>query len=112
MAIPQGQPLQRVCPHCSTISVTPERKCPWCRRSYSRGSILPWVAALALLQTALTVGAVAFLLTAFGNALRSELDDQVRVVQRDFEKQIDGLDERVQRELRRELDARLPQVAP
>ena len=106
MATPQA--IQRVCPHCSTIAVTAERKCPWCRRSYGRGSILPWVAALALLQTALTIGAVAFLLMTFGNALEGELDDQVGVVQRDFEREIDGLDTRVRRELRRELDARLP----
>ena len=109
MATSHGQALQRVCPHCSTIAVTPERRCPWCRRSYTR-RILPWIAALALLQTALTIGAVAFLLTTFGDALESELDDQVQVVQRDFEQEIDGLDERVRRELRRELDARLPPV--
>ncbi|MDQ3630972.1 MAG: hypothetical protein M3417_06840 [Actinomycetota bacterium] len=111
MATPPGQALQRVCPHCSTISVTAEGRCPWCRRSYAR-RILPWIAALALLQTALTVGAVAFLLTTFGDALESELDDQVEVVQRDFEQEIDGLDGRVRRELRRELDARLPPAVP
>ena len=111
MATPPGQALQRVCPHCSTISVTADRFCPWCRRSYAR-RILPWIAALALLQTALTVAAVAFLLMSFGDALEAELDDQVNVVQRDFEREIDGLDQRVRRELRRELDARLPRIAP
>ncbi len=111
MATPEGQALQRVCPHCSTIAVTPERRCPWCRRSYSRG-MLPWIAALALLQAGLTIGAVAYLLTTFGDALEIELDDQVQVVQRDFEKEIDGLDERVRRELRLELDARLPRTLP
>ncbi len=112
MATSHGQALQRVCPHCSTIAVTPERSCPHCRRSYFRGSVLPWVAALALLQTALTIGAVAYLLSTFGDALEIELDDQVQVVQRDFEQEIDGLDRRVRRELRRELDARLPQTVP
>lgn len=58
----------------------------------------------------LTIGAVAYLLTTFGDALEIELDDQVQVVQRDFEKEIDGLDARVRRELRRELDARLPRA--
>lgn len=111
MATPQGQALQRVCPHCSTISVTGDRHCPWCRSSYTR-RVLPWVAALALLQTALTIGGVALLLTTFGDALETELDDQVQVVQRDFEREIDGLDERVRRELRRELDARLPPLVP
>lgn len=108
MATPQA--LQRVCPHCATIAVTPERTCPHCRRSYRRGSVLPWVAALALLQTALTIGAVAYLLTTFGKTLETELDDQVQVVQRDFEREIEGLDRRVRRDLRRELDARLPQA--
>ncbi len=106
MATPQ--PPQRVCPHCATVAATPAPRCPHCRRSYARRSILPWVAVLAGLQTALTVAAVAFLLTAFGDALEGELDDQVEVVQRDFEREIDGLDARVRRELRRELDARLP----
>lgn len=111
MATPPVHALQRVCPHCSAIAVTSEGRCPWCRRSYSR-RILPWIAALALLQTALTIGAVAYLLTTFGDALEIELDDQVQVVQRDFEKEIDGLDARVRRELRRELDARLPRALP
>jgi len=74
--------------------------------------MLPWIAALALLQAGLTIGAVAYLLTTFGDALEIELDDQVQVVQRDFEKEIDGLDARVRRELRRELDARLPRTLP
>ena len=112
MATPQGQALQRVCPHCSTIAVTPEQRCPRCRRSYTRRSILPWVGLLALLQTALTIGAVAVLLAAFGDALETELDDQVSVVQRDFERGIDGLATDVRRELRDELDARLPPVSP
>lgn len=103
-----SQALQRVCPHCATIAVTPGRTCPHCGRSYARRSILPWVAALALLQTALTIGAVAYLLTTFGQTLETELDDQVQVVQRDFETQVDGLDRRI----RRELDARLPRTTP
>ena len=107
MATPSGQALQRVCPHCSTIAVTQDRRCPWCRRSYTR-RILPWIAALALLQTALTIGAVALLLTTFGDSLETELDDQVEVVQRDFEQELEGLEDRVRRELRTELDARLP----
>jgi hypothetical protein len=105
---PDGQARQRVCPHCSTIAVTPEGRCPWCRRLYRRAGVPPWVAALALLQTLLTIGAVALLLAQVGDALETELDDQVGVVQRDFERELDGLETRVRRELRRELDARLP----
>ncbi len=113
MATPPAPALQRVCPHCATISVTAERNCPWCRRPYSRRLLL-YVALFALVQTAVTIGAVALLLTVFGDTLETELDEQVEVVQRDFEKEIDGLDTRVRRELRRELDQRLPKqpVAP
>lgn len=113
MATPPAQALQRVCPHCATIAVTAARQCPWCRRSYTR-RLLPYLALFALLQTVITVGAVALLLSAFGNSLQSELDKQVRVVQDDFGTQLDGLDGKVRRELRRELDQRLPAqpVAP
>lgn len=46
MATPPAQALQRVCPHCSTIAATNERRCPWCRRSYTR-SIAPYLALFA-----------------------------------------------------------------
>ncbi len=110
MATPPAQPLQRVCPHCATISVTAERSCPWCRRSYRR-RLLPCLAFFAILQTAITIGAVALLLTTFGNTLDTELDRQVTTVQRDIEEQFDGLDTRVRRELREEFDRRLPAPA-
>ncbi len=104
---PEGQALQRVCPHCSTIAVTAEGRCPWCRRSYRR-RLVPWVALLALLQVALTVGGIALVLVVAGRAARDELDDQVDTVQRDVTRQVDGLDGRLRRELERELDRRLP----
>jgi hypothetical protein len=107
MATPPGQALQRVCPHCSTISVTPSGACPWCRRSYRRSGL--WaVAALMVLQTALFVAALAFLLTRVGDAVQSDIDRQVSVVRRDLDRQTHGLDGRLRRELRSELDARLP----
>lgn len=104
MATPAPQALQRVCPHCATISVTQDRKCPWCRRSFKRAAVLPWVLLIALLQSAITIGAVVYLLTTFGDSLETELDDQVEVVQRDIEKQVDGIDTSI----RRKLDRRLP----
>ncbi len=111
MVTPSGQALQRVCPHCSTIAVTASRSCPFCRRSYHR-RLLPWIAALALLQTVVMVVALAVLLTRVGNDLQDELDRQVSTVQRDLDRQVGGLDIRVRRELRRELDARLPASTP
>ena len=108
MATPPGQQRQRVCPHCSSLAVTPAASCPWCGRSYRRRALLPWLALLALVQTALVIGAVAFMLVTFGDTLDAELDDAVTDVQRDFSGELDDLDARVRRELRRELDARLP----
>ena len=107
MATPPVQALQRVCPHCATISVTAERSCPWCRRSYRR-RLLPYLVLFAVVQTVVTIAAVAALLSVFGNTLDAELDKQVTGVQRDFEKQLDGLDSQIRRELRKELDQRLP----
>ena len=69
---------------------------------------MPWIAAIACLQTAVVVVALAVLLARVGDELQRELDRQVSAVQRDFDRQLDGLDTRVRRELRRELDARLP----
>ena len=108
MATSPSQQRQRVCPHCSSLAVTPAASCPWCGRSYTRGRVLPWIALLALVQTAVVIGAVALLLVTFGDTLDRELDVAVTDVQRDFEEELDTLDARVRRELRRELDLRLP----
>lgn len=54
------------------------------------------------------LGGVYYLLTQFGDELDSELDSQVRTVRSDF----DGDVRRMQRAIERELDARLPPVAP
>jgi len=63
---------------------------------------------MLLLTAALVLGGVYYMLTEFGNELESELDSQVRTVQRDF----DGDVRRLQRDIEEELDARLPAVAP
>ena len=59
--------------------------------------------AMLLLFAAGILAGVALMLTAFGDELETELDDQVQVVQRDFEREVNGLE----RELKRELDRRL-----
>lgn len=74
--------------------------------------MLPQIAALMLVQTVLVVAALAFLLARVGDAVQSDLDRQVSTVQRDLGRQVRGLDGRVRRELRSELDARLPRTAP
>lgn len=103
MATPTAATPQRVCPHCSTVAYTGGGRCPYCRRSYRRRT-LPAVAAMLLLTAAVILGGVSYLLMEFGRQLDSELDRQVRAVQRDFSRDVEGLE----RGIRRELDRRLP----
>jgi hypothetical protein len=70
------------------------------------GRILAGVAVLLILFAVVILGGVYYMLTQFGDELDSELDSQVRTVQRDF----DGDVRRLQREIERQLDERLPPV--
>jgi RNA polymerase subunit RPABC4/transcription elongation factor Spt4 len=98
-----GEAVQKVCPRCSTLAYTGDGHCPWCGASYKRRR---WPALLALLvvQTALVLGGVAYMLVAAGDELDSRLDDEVSRVERDLDTSFDD----VQRSVRRELDRRLP----
>jgi hypothetical protein len=64
------------------------------------------VAVLLVLFAVVILGGVYSMLTRFGDELDSELDSQVRTVQRDF----DGDVRRLQRDIERQLDDRLPPV--
>jgi sensor domain CHASE-containing protein len=64
------------------------------------------VAVLLVLFAVVILGGVYYMLTRFGDELDSELDSQVRTVQRDF----DGDVRRLQRDIERQLDDRLPPV--
>lgn len=103
MASTSSATPQRVCPHCSTLAYSAERRCPYCRRSYRRHPLLV-VAAMLLVTAAVVLGGVASMLLAFADELDSQLDRQVRTVQDDFGQDVRGLS----RDLRRELDRRLP----
>ena len=70
------------------------------------GRILAGVAVMLVLFAVVILGGVYYMLTQFGDELDSELDSQVRTVQRDF----DGDVRRLQRSIERELDDRLPPV--
>ena len=105
MHAPSTQPPQRLCPHCSTLARTAEAHCPFCGGRYRRRSPVPAAAAIALLAVALTLGGTALLLTAFGDTLDRELDKQVGVVQRDFDRSVRRLEQRVTDELDRRLPA-------
>jgi RNA polymerase subunit RPABC4/transcription elongation factor Spt4 len=99
-----GESVQKLCPSCSTLSHTSERRCPWCGASYRR-RVWPGLVVLLLVQSALVLGGVAYMLTVFGEEAESELDTQVERVERDLDQSFDD----VRRSVREELDRRLPE---
>ena len=98
-----GEAVQKVCPRCSTLAYTGDGHCPWCGGSYKRRR---WPALLALLvvQTALVLGGVAYMLTLAGDELDTRLDEVVSRVERDLDTSFDD----VRQSVRQELDRRLP----
>jgi hypothetical protein len=102
-----GESVQKLCPSCSTLSFTGDRRCPWCGAGYRRRVWGPLL-ALLLVQTALVLGGVAYMLTVFGDEVDATLDEQVANVQRALDESFDD----VRRSLREELDRRLPEDAP
>jgi hypothetical protein len=102
-----GESVQKVCPSCSTLAYTGDRRCPWCGAGYKRRLWGPLL-ALLLVQTALVLGGVAYMLAVFGDEVDATLDEQVANVQRDLDESFDD----VRRSLREELDRRLPEDAP
>ena len=101
---PAAQPPQRLCPRCSTIARTVEPECPFFATSSTRRRPCDAAAAAVLLAVATTLAGLALMLSTFGDALDEELDDQVQVVERDFDREVRGLERRILREL----DERLP----
>ena len=97
--------MDRVCPHCSTIARTTEARCPHCRRAYRRRSPLPAMIAALALAVGVTLGGVALMLQSFGDSLDRELEEQVDVVQRDFDRDVDRLERRIEEELDERLRA-------
>jgi RNA polymerase subunit RPABC4/transcription elongation factor Spt4 len=98
-----GESVQKVCPRCSTLAYTGDRRCPWCGASYRRRA-WPRLLALALVQSAVVLAGVAYMLTVAGDGL----DRRVDTVQRDLDRSFDD----VQRSVREELDRRLPESTP
>ena len=101
-----GESVQKLCPSCSTLAYTGDSRCPWCGAGYRR-RVWPGLLALLLVQTALVLGGVGYMLTVFGDELDATLDEQVSEVQRD----LDGSFDDVRRSVRQELDRRLPETA-
>jgi hypothetical protein len=101
-----GETVQKLCPSCSRLAHTGDRRCPWCGAGYRRRLWGPLL-ALLLVQTALLLGGVGYMLTVFGDEVDATLDEQVTDVQRDLDESFDD----VRRAVREELDRRLPQEA-
>jgi len=102
-----GESVQKLCPSCSTLAFTGDRRCPWCGSSYRRRIWAPLL-ALMLVHAALVLGGVAYMLTVFGDEVDRTLDEQVSDVQRDLDESFDD----VRDSMREELDRRLPEPAP
>ena len=100
-------PVQRVCPHCARISYETGRRCPYCGRSFRRSILLP-LAALLTVFALVVLGGTLAMLVAFGTEMEDQLDREVTRVERELESNFDG----IQRDVREELDRRLPEPTP
>ena len=97
-------PVQRVCPHCARISYDSGRRCHYCGRAFRR-SVLPVLAALLTVFAVVVLGGMYLMLVAFGTEMEDQLDREVQRVERELESNFDG----IQRDVREELDRRLPE---
>jgi hypothetical protein len=97
-------PVQRVCPYCARISYDSGRRCPYCGRSFRRSLLLP-VATMLTVFALVVLGGVYAMLVAFGTEMEDQLDREVHRVERELDRNFDG----IQRDVREELDRRLPQ---
>ena len=101
------RPVERVCPHCARISFEDGRRCPYCGRSFRRSGLLP-IAAMLTVFAAIVLGGTALMLLAAGREVDDQLDREVRRVERELERNFDG----IQQDVREELDRRLPEPTP
>ena len=100
-------PVQRVCPHCARISYDSGRRCPYCGRSFRRSVVLP-VAALLTVFAVVVLGGMYAMFVIAGREVDEQLDREVQRVERELERNFDG----IQRDVREELDRRLPEPTP
>ena len=98
-----GEAVQKLCPHCSTLSFTGAQHCPGCGRGFTR-RLWPALVLTGLITAALTLGGTTLLLIRTGEELDSTLDDEVTRVERDLDRNF----EEIRQSVREELDARLP----
>ena len=100
-----GEALQRVCPHCSTVAYTTEKRCPWCGGGYTR-RLWPALLVVALVQTVVLLGIAGLAAAPIGDEVDRRLDDKIRAVQSDLDDSFD----QIRDDVREELDRRIPAV--
>jgi hypothetical protein len=100
-------PVQRVCPHCARISYDSGRRCPYCGRAFRRSIVLP-IATLLTVFALVVLGGMYAMFVVAGRELEDTLDREVERVEREMERNFDG----IQDDVREELDRRLPQETP
>ncbi len=101
------RPVERVCPHCARISYEDGRRCPYCGRSFRRSGLLA-IAAMLTVFAAIVLGGMALMFVIAGREFDEQLDREVRRVERELERNFDG----IQSDVREELDRRLPAPTP
>ncbi len=97
-----GEAVQKVCPRCSTLAYTGDRRCPWCGASYKRRA-WPGLFVLLVVQTVLVLAGVAYMFVVAGDEVDRKLDDEVSRVEGNLDDRFD----QVQRAIREELDRRM-----
>ena len=96
-----------MCPRCARISFESGPRCPYCGSSFRRGGLLGFAALLAVFAV-IVLGGTALMLVAAGNEFYRRINEQVDRVHREFQGDFDD----IQREVRNELDRRLPTPTP
>jgi hypothetical protein len=104
---PAPAAAQRVCPHCARISYATGRVCPYCGRAFRRWSILPALAAMLVVFAIAVLGGFYVMLVAAGDELDERLDREADRIEREFDGSLRG----IERDIREELDRRLPETA-
>lgn len=98
---PDAPQPQRVCPHCSTVSQTTARDCPYCRRSFHRRSNTAVIVVSVALGALATVGSVTALLAATADDVDREISSEIDVVQEDIEREVARAQRQIEAEVAR-----------
>lgn len=104
----QQPPPTRLCPRCATVAQTPAESCPRCSAPYRRRSLAPLAFVTGAFTTAAVLGGVLLMLAAFGSELETTLDEEVERVEQRFDREVEQLERSIRRQVRSELDRRLP----